>query len=76
MIKDKINIFRLKKIDDDKIEGVRNLLRLNKDNKTIKYRIIGDIRNYNEQEKEDYYKPIKVGNIWSRIYIEYEVMEI
>ena len=28
--------------------------------------------NHFEREK-DYYKPVRVGNIWSRNYIEYEI---
>ena len=34
--------------------------------------IIRHIRNFFEQEKEDYYKSVRVGNFWSRNYIEYE----
>ena len=31
------------------------------------------IRNLFEQEKkEDYYQPVRIGNFWSRNYIEYE----
>ena len=25
-----------------------------------------------KQEKDDYYKPVRAGNFWSRNYIEYE----
>ena len=28
--------------------------------------------NISEQEKEDYYKPVRVGKFWSRNYIEFE----
>ena len=34
--------------------------------------MIRDIRNHFEQEKEDYYKPVSVGNFQSRNFIEYE----
>ena len=34
--------------------------------------IIRYIRNLFEQEKEDYYKPVRVGKFWSRNCIEYE----
>ena len=34
--------------------------------------IIRDIMNLFEQEKEDYYKPVRVVNFWSKNYIEYE----
>ena len=73
IIKDVKNLFRRKKeIDDNKIKSIRNLFRLKKENEAIKDRIIRDIRNLFEQEKEDYYKPVRVGNFWSRNYIEYE----
>ena len=35
-------------------------------------RIIRYIRNLFEQEKEDYYKPVRVGKFWSKNYIKYE----
>ena len=38
----------------------------------IKARRIRDIRNLFEQEKEHYYKPVRVGNFWNRIYIKCE----
>ena len=34
--------------------------------------MVGDIRNLFGQKKEDYYRPVRVGNCWSRNYIEYE----
>ena len=41
--------------------------------KAIKDRILRDFKNLFEQEgKENYYKPVRVGNIWSNNYIEYE----
>ena len=45
---------------------------MKKENEAIKDRIIKDMRNLFEQEKEDYYKPIRVCNFWSRNYDEYE----
>ena len=39
--------------------------------KTIKDRIIRDIRALFEKE-DDYYIPIRIGNIWNNNYIEYE----
>ena len=33
---------------------------------------IRDIKNLFEQEKEDYYKPVRVVNFWSKNYTEYE----
>ena len=50
---------------------MRNIFRLEKDNETIKDRIIRDIRNPTEHEEEDYYKSVRVGNFWSNNYIEY-----
>ena len=56
---------------NDIIKDVRNLFRLKKDNEGIKDRIIRCIRKLFEQKKEGYYKPVRVGNFWSKIYIEY-----
>ena len=40
----------------------------------IKGRIIRDIRDVFDQEKKDYYRPVRVGTFWSKskYYIEYE----
>ena len=54
------------------IRDIRNLFRLEKENKAIKYKIYRGIRNifeYEEEEDEDYYKPVQVGNFWSNNYI-------
>ena len=66
--------FRLKKeIDNNTIKDIRNLFRLEKENKAIKDRIIRDIRNLVEhEEEENYHKPVRVGNFWSNNYIEYK----
>ena len=61
-----------KEIDDTTIKCTRNLLRLEKENKAIKDRIMRDIKNLFEHEEEDYYKPVKVGNSWSNNYSEYK----
>ena len=51
----------------------RNLFRLKKENRAIKDRKIRDIRNHFEhEEKEDCFKPVRVGSFWSNNYIEYE----
>ena len=34
--------------------------------------MIKDIKNLFEHEDEDYYKPVRVGNFWSKNYIKYE----
>ena len=41
-----------------------------KENRLIKDKIIRNIRNFFGLEKEDYYKPVEVGNFWSRNYTE------
>ena len=67
------NVFTLKKkIDDTTIKGKRNFFRLEKEIKVMKYRIIRDIKDLFQHEEKDYYKPVKVGNFWSKSYIEYE----
>ena len=82
-------LFRLEKLKketiDTTIKDIRNLFRLEKENKAIKVRIIKEnnvikdiilrgIRNLFENE-ENYYKPVRVCNFWSDIYIEYESMK-
>ena len=68
IIKDIKNIFRLRKeIDNSAIKGITK----KKENETIKDRIIRDIKSLFEQEN-DYYKPIRVGNLWNDSFIEYE----
>ena len=59
-----------KETNDAAIKGIRNVLRLKKENKAIKDKIV--IRNLFEHEEEDYYKPIRVDNFWSNNYIEFK----
>ena len=73
-IKDIRNLFRLKKenkgIKDRR--GIRNVFRLEK-NKAIQDRILRDLRNlFENEEEENYYKLVRVSNVWSNNYIEYE----
>ena len=71
IIKDIKNLFRLRKaIDDSTTKDARNLFRRRKGNKTIKDKMIRDIKVF--EEENNYYKPIKVGNFWKNDYIEYE----
>ena len=71
IIKDIKNLPRLRKaIDDSATKHIRNLFRRRKGNKTIKDKIIRDIKDFGE--KDNYYKPIKIGNVWKSYYIEYE----
>ena len=73
IIKDIRNPFRLKKeLNYTAIKDIRNLFRLEKETKAIKDRILRDIKNLFEHEEENYYKPVRVSNIWSNNYIEYE----
>ena len=37
-------------------------------------RIIKDVRNLFGQEKQDYYKPVRVSNFWSKIIVNMKVM--
>ena len=70
------NLFRLEKLkketNDAVIKGVRNLFRQKKGNKAVKDRIIRDIRNLFEDEGEDYYQSVSVGNFWGDNYVGYE----
>ena len=42
----------------------------------IKNRIIKDTRHLFENEKEDYYKPVRVGKFWSNIMVNMKVTVI
>ena len=65
--------FSLKnKLNYTAIKNVRNLFKQEKETKAIKDRILSDIKNLFEQEEENYYKPVRVNNVWSNNYIEYE----
>ena len=61
---------RLKQeIDDTSIKNIRNIFILKHENEANKDRIITDIRNISEQEKEDYFKLVGVGNFGDNIYV-------
>ena len=51
-----------------------DLSRVEKEIKAIKDRILKDINNLFENEKEEvnHFKPVRVNNLWSNNYIEYE----
>ena len=71
-IKNIRNLFRLKK-NYTTIKDIRNLFRLEKETKVIKDRILRDIQNlFEHEEEENYYKPVRVSNFWSKNYIKYE----
>ena len=51
----------------------KTFLDLKNNNKGIKDRILKEIRNFFEHEKEEnFYKPVRAYNFWSNNYIEYE----
>ena len=59
------------------VEKTRENQKEKKNQKTKKFRaiedrIIRDIKSLFEQEEEDYYKPLRVGNFYSDNYIKYE----
>ena len=47
---------------------MRNLFKLKKENEAIKDRLIRAIKTLCEQQEEDYYKPVRVGNFRNNIY--------
>ena len=55
------------------MKDIRILSRLEKEINPIKDRILRDVKNlFKHQEEEIYDKPVREGNFWSNIYIEYE----
>ena len=58
---------------EDIIKDIGNLFRLEKETKEIKDRMLRDIRNVFQQEESNYYKSVRVSNVWSNNYIEYEI---
>ena len=58
--------------EDNIIKNLRNIFKLKKGNKSIKDRIIRYIKTIFKQQKEYYYKPVRIGNFWKNNYIEYE----
>ena len=72
------NLFRLKKenyaIKDMILRHTRNYFRLEKEYKTIKkIQYLRDFRNiFEDEEEENYYKPVRISSFWSNNYIEYE----
>ena len=67
------NLMLKKEIDDNTIKDIRNLFKLIKENEEMNNRIIRDISNLFEMVEEDCYKPARVGNFYSKNYIEYEI---
>ena len=75
IIKDIKKYFHKKKnkLNYTAIKYIWNLFRQEKETKAIKTRILRDIKNISEHEEEgeDYYKPLRVNNFWTKNYIEY-----
>ena len=59
------------KTDNFTVNDIRNLFRVKKENKEIKNKLIRVIKNIFEQEKENYYKQVRVGNFLSTNYNKY-----
>ena len=74
IIKDIRILFRLKKEQNyTAVKDIINLFRQEEKTKVIKNRILRDAKNLSKNEKdENYYKPVRVNNLWSNNYIEYE----
>ena len=69
IIKDIKKSFRLRKeIDGSTTKNIANLFRPKTENKTIKGKIIRDIKLLFRQE-DDYYKPVREGNFWNNNYM-------
>ena len=69
------NLFRLRKEPyyTAIIKNIRNLFILESENKAIKGRILGDIKNFLSMKKKKIIKkPVRVSKFWSNNYIEYE----
>ena len=55
------------------IKVIRNIFRLKKQVKGIKYIVLRNIMNLSKHEEgENYYKPVRLNNFWSNNYIEYK----
>ena len=75
IIKNIRNLFRLKKDQNyTEIKGIRKLFRQQIETKAIKNKILIDIENLFEQEREEesYYEPVRVSNFRSKNYTEYK----
>ena len=73
-IKDIKNLFRLKKaLNYIVIKDIANLFTYEKV-ATIKYKTLRGNKNFceHEEEKQNYFKPVRVSGFWSNNYIEYQ----
>ena len=75
IIKSIRNLFRLKKEQNGTaIKSVKIIFRLKRKNKGIKHKVLRNIKNLFEYEKEEenYYKPVRINNFGSNNHIEYK----
>ena len=74
MIKRIRNLFRLEKDQGKNNKALKDVRRLYglKNKKGRNDKALRDIRTFHESDKEDYYKPIRIGNASSLSNIEYE----
>ena len=57
---------------ENTIKDIWNLFRLKRKTKAIKDWILRDIKNLFQYQGENYYKPVRIGNLWNNNFIEYE----
>ena len=57
--------------EDNIIKNIMNLFILRKENEAIQERKINDINTLFEQQKEGYYKPVRIDRLYRNSYIEY-----
>ena len=65
-----------KGIHDTTIKDAGYFFRLKKENESIKDKTIRGIKNFFENEEEDYYKPVRVNNFGVTITLNMKVMGI
>ena len=52
--------------EENMIKNIRNLFKLEKENQAIKDKTMRDIKTFFEQQKAEYYKPVKFGEFWEK----------
>ena len=65
------DLYKITKSEINIIKRIRNLFAIKTENKATKDRIIRDIRTLLKEE-DNYFRPIKAGNVWNNNYIEYK----
>ena len=65
--------WKLKKEENDAAtKNIVNIFRPKREHKANKDRVSRDIGNIFEHKEEDFYKPLRESNYWSKNYIEYK----